>query len=299
MAPVTESSVRLLDPEFMSKLERLALMAKRVKLGVTQGERRSKRRGSSVDFSDYRDYVQGDDLRHIDWNIYGRLDSLHLKLFEERQDLTLHLLVDASQSMGFGTPHKLDFAKRLAAALGYIALAGYERVSIEAFSGDSFQRVTPCRGKGSANKLFSFIESIEADGGTALESACTGYLSRNRAKGVAVIISDFFDEAGFEACLRQLNQTGSDLYAIHVLAPEEIDPRLRGDLKLIDSETEAFAEVSVSRALMKKYKANRDSFCESVRRFCATRGAGHVAISSDASVEDLTLDLLRKGGMVR
>ncbi len=295
----TGQSAGLLEPDFLRKLERLAIVAKRVKLGVTKGERRSARKGSSVDFADYRDYVQGDDFRHVDWNIYARLEGLYIKLFEEREDLTLHLLVDASRSMAFGSPHKLVFAKRLAAALGYIALCGHERVAIEAFSGESVQRVTPCRGKGSVNKLFSFIESIEAGGSTALEGSCHTYLARNSTKGVALIISDFFDEEGFEGCLRRLNQSRSDLYAVHVLAPEEIDPQLTGDLKLVDSETKAFAEISVSRALLKRYAKNRDGFCESVRRFCAVRGIGHVAAASDTPIEVLTLDLLRKGGMVR
>jgi uncharacterized protein (DUF58 family) len=201
--------------------------------------------------------------------------------------------------MDFGTPPKLDFAKQLAAALGYIALAGYERVAVEAVSGEGVQRITPCRGKGSVQKLFTFLESIQASGGTELEKSCKAYLARNRAKGVAVIISDFFDEEGFEGPIRRLNQTGSDVYAIHVLAPEEIDPRLTGDLKLIDSETKSFAEISVSRALLKKYLANRDGFLDSVRRYCTARGIGHVAVASDTSVEELTLDLLRKGGMVR
>lgn len=299
MAARTKDATRLLDPAFLRKLERLAIMAKRVKLGTTKGERKSARKGTSVDFADYRDYVQGDDLRHVDWNIYGRLDQLYIKLFEEREDLTLHLLIDASRSMGFGTPHKLDFAKRLAAALGYIALSGHERVAIEAFSGDKVARITPCRGKNSVQKLFAFIESIEAAGGTHLENAARGYLARNRAKGVTVIMSDFFDEQGFEACIRRLNQTGSDLYAIQVLAPEEIDPRLTGDLKLIDSETGKYAEISVSRLLMKRYMKNRDGFLDSVRRYCTARGIGHVAVSSDTELDGLVLDLLRRGGMVR
>lgn len=289
----------LLDPTFLRKLERLSIMAKRVKPGVTKGERKSTRKGTSVDFADYRDYVQGDDLRHVDWNIYSRLGDLFIKLFEEREDLTLHLIIDASASMNFGTPTKIDFAKRLAAALGYIALSGHERVAIEAFTGDAVQRITPCRGKSSVNKLFNFIESIEPGGGTELEQASRAYLSRNRTKGVVVIISDFFDEAGFEGAIRRFNQSRSDVYAIHTLAPEEIDPKLTGDLRLIDSESSNYAEVSVSPALFKRYKKNRDAFTEDIRRYCTARGVGHMCVSSDTSIEELTLDLLRRGGMVR
>lgn len=283
----------------MQRLDRLSIAAKRVRPGTLKGERKSPRKGSSIDFADYRDYVQGDDLRHVDWNIYGRLDHLYLKLFEEREDLTLHLLVDASQSMGFGTPKKIVFAKRLAAALGYIALAGHERVAIEAFSGGRAQRINPCRGKGSVPKLFGFIEGIETGGGTGLEPAARGYLGRNKAKGVAVLISDFFDESGYEGALRRLNQSRSDVHAVHVLAPEEIEPSLRGDLKLVDSETETVAEITASRALMRRYAKNRDGFIESIRRYCTARGIGYTFVSSDTSVEHLTLNLLRRGGMVR
>jgi uncharacterized protein (DUF58 family) len=290
---------RILDPEFLRKLERLAIAAKRVRLGFAKGERRSKRKGSSVEFADYRDYVQGDDLRFVDWNIFGRLDQLYLKLFMEQEDLTVHLLIDASRSMDFGTPPKIDFACKIAAAIGYIALVGYDRVSVEAFSGAETRRMRPRRGKASAAKLFSFIESIGAEGGTHLEQACRSYVIRNRAKGVAVLISDFFDEEGFESCLRRLTQSGSDLYAIHVLAPEEIDPQLSGDLKLLDSETNAFTEVSTSRTLLKRYKQNLDGFCEGIRRFCLARGIGHFVASSDMPVEQLALGVLRKGGMLR
>lgn len=296
--PTSSETTRLLAPAFLRQLERLAITAKRVKGGATKGERRSRRKGSSTDFADYRDYVQGDDLRHIDWNIYGRLSELYIKLFEEREDLTLHLLIDASASMAFGTPTKLDFAKRSAAALAYIALSGQERVSAEAFSGEGAQRINPCRGKGSVPKFFAFLESVQAGGATHLETASRAYLARNRSKGVAVLFSDFFDEAGFESALRRLNRPGADLYAVHVLAPEEIDPHLMGDLKLIDSETGAFAEVSMSPALMKKYRQHRDSFCEEIRRYCAARDIGYMALSSDTNIAELTLNMLRRGGMV-
>ena len=292
-------SKTVLDPEFLRKLERLALAAKRVQLGVAKGERRSKRKGISVEFADYRDYVQGDDTRFVDWNIYGRLDSLFLKLFQEQEDLTVHLLIDASDSMAFGTPPKLEFACKLAAAIGYVALVGYDRVSVEAFSNARRQRMLPCRGRASAGKLFNFIGSIEPGGETNLERSCRSYVIRNRAKGVAVIMSDFFDPQGFEGCIRGLTQSRSDVYAIHILAPEEIEPELTGDLKLLDCETNAYVEISVSRALMRRYKENRDGFCEAVRRYCRARGIGHFVVPSDADIERLTLEVLRRGGMLR
>lgn len=299
MSDGTHTIEPLLDPVFMRKLERLVIAAKRVHLGVTKGERKSKRKGQSSEFADYRDYVQGDDLRHVDWNILSRLDSLYLKLFQDQEDLTLHLLIDASQSMDFGTPKKLLFARRLAAAVGYIGLVGYDRVSIEAFTGNGIRGIRPCRGKASARKLFEFLNSLEADGVVDLEESSRNYFLRNRSKGVVVLISDFFNEKGFEAPLRRLTMSGSDLYAIHVMAPEEIDPQLSGDLKLIDSETESFSEISVSPALLKRYAKHRNDFCDSIREYSMRRGIAYFLVSSDVPLERLTLDILRQGGMFR
>lgn len=290
---------RLLDPVFMRKLERLVLAVKRARGGVAKGERRSREKGVSTDFADYRDYVQGDDLRHVDWNIYARLEEIYLKLYEEFQDLTLHILIDASASMGYGTPAKIDFAQQLAAALGYVALGGHERVSAAAFGGDRFQRILPCRGKGSVPKFFQFLESIKLGGGTDLDTAARGYLAQQRAPGVAVVISDFFDEDGFEPAIRRLVSSRSDVYAIHVLAPEEIDPNLTGDLKLVDSETGATTEISVTTSLLRRYQQNRDAFIDTVRRYCVARGVGYIPVSSDISLERLTIDLMRKAGMLR
>jgi uncharacterized protein (DUF58 family) len=295
----TATGTTLLSPEFLRKLEQLAIAAKRVQLGSQKGERRSKRKGVSVEFADYRDYVQGDDLRHIDWNIYGRLDSLYLKLFQEQEDLTVNLLIDASKSMSFGSPPKIDFAVKLAAAIGYIGLVGYDRVSVEAFTDEGGGRMSPVRGKANARKLFGFLESVRAGGATALEEACRSYFIRNRSKGVAILVSDFFDEDGFEEPLRRLTQSGSDLYAVHVMAREEIDPELTGDLKLVDSETEGFAEITVSRTLLKRYKDNVNGFCDSIRRFCLARDINYIFAPSDTAFERVTLDVLRRGGLFR
>ncbi|MDX9974031.1 MAG: DUF58 domain-containing protein [FCB group bacterium] len=290
---------RILDAEFLRKLERLMLVARRVHLGMAKGERRSKRRGSSVEFADYRDYVQGDDLRFVDWNIASRLDSLYLKLFEEQEDLTLHLLIDGSASMAFGQPPKLEFACKMAAALGYVALAGFDRVSAEVFCGDTAYRLPSMRGKASANRFFSFLEDARAEGATDLEASCKSYVLRNRAKGVALLISDFLDPEGFEGCLRRLGQSGSDLYVLHVLAREEVDPPVTGDLRLVDCETKAFTEISMSRALLKRYKENLAGFCEEVRRTCVSRNIVYVPAVSDMPYDRLTFDLLRRNGMLR
>lgn len=289
----------LLEPEFMRKLERLTIAARKVQLGLARGERKSKRKGSSVEFADYRDYVQGDDLRHVDWNIFGRLNALYLKLFQESEDLTVHLLVDASRSMAYGTPSKIGFATRLAAAIGYVGLIGYDRVSAEAFSESGTARLTPCRGKAKARQLLSFLASVSPEGSTRLAQSMHSYVLRNRSKGVAILFSDLMDPEGFEPCLRKLQQSGSDCYVVHVLAPDEIDPPIVGDLRLVDSETGGFIEVSASPMLVKRYKDNLTGFCEAIRAFCLARGIGYVFAPSDTSFERLLFEVIRRGGLFR
>ncbi|MCP4641289.1 MAG: DUF58 domain-containing protein [bacterium] len=293
------TSKPLLDAEFLQRLDRLAILAKRVQLGVAKGERKSRRKGQSVEFADYRDYVQGDDLRHVDWNIYGRLESLYLKLFQEQEDLTVHLLIDASKSMSFGKPAKIEFACKMAAAIGYIGLVGYDRVSIEAFSDEAVYRLPAIRGKAAVRQMFQFIEGIAAGGGTQLEQSCRSYILRNRSKGAVVLLSDFMDQDGYEDSLRRLSQSRCDLYAIHVLSRDELDPSVTGDLRLMDCETDEYTEISVSPALLKKYKKNVAGFSESVRRFCMARDMGYILAPSDTPFEDLVLEMLRNGGMVR
>ena len=299
MSTPATSNTPLLDAAFLRRLERLAIAVKKVHLGAAKGERRSKRKGTSTDFADFRNYVQGDDLRHVDWNIYGRLDELYLKLFQEFEDVTLHLLLDGSQSMAFGSPEKFAFGQKLVASMGYIGLAGYDRVSVGILNGEQVDGLTPIRGKASANKLFAFLNKAQATGHTHLDAAIRNYGLRQRSRGVYILISDCLDENDLEAALRRLCATRSDVFVLQVLAPEEINPELTGDLKLVDSESEQFTEVSVSRALLKRYKQNRDAFVEKVRTYCLARGMGHYLVSSDMPVENILLDVFRKGGLLR
>ena len=299
MSVTPPNTAPILDAAFLRRLERMAISVKKVHRGAAKGERRSKRKGTSMEFADYRGYVQGDDLRHVDWNIYSRLDELCLKLFQEFEDVTLHLLLDASLSMNFGMPRKFEFGRKLLAALGYIGLAGYDRVSIGVLSGGRVESLTPVRGKASANKMLAFLQNAAPEGSTSLDDAIRTYALRQRTRGVYVIISDLLDEQGFEAPLKRLCATRSDVYVIQVLAPEEITPQLSGDLKLIDSESEGATEISVSRGLMKRYFQNRDAFIEQVRGYCLSRGMSHFLVSSQTPVENVLLDVLRKGGLIR
>jgi len=300
MAEPSEQNRReapLLDTETMRKLEQLFIATRRARLGVNQGERKSKRRGASIEFADYRDYVQGDNLRHLDWNIYARLEALYLKEFHEQEDMTLQVLLDCSHSMAFGVPSKLLFGKRLAAALGYIALCGHDRVTVQAVSGDA-TRFAPARGRGSARRFFAYLESLRPGGDTDLEEACRRHVARRPARGVAVLVSDLLDERGFEQPIKKLQQGGSDVCVVHVLSPDELNPDVRGDLRLVDAETDAYVEITASPYLLEQYQKNLQGFCSSVKNFCRSRGVAYTRVSSAEALELVVLNVMRREGLL-
>jgi uncharacterized protein (DUF58 family) len=226
----------LLEPELLRKLERLALISRRAFVGRTMGERRSTKRGSSVEFADYRDYSPGDDFRRIDWNAYARLDRLFLKLFTEEEDLAVHLLLDASRSMEFGAPSKWNYGRRTAAALAYMALFHHDRVSVGLFGERLAACQPPTRGRGRASHVMEWLSRAELQSGTDVGRSLKEYAGRLAAPGVAVVLSDFFSP-GWEAGLRALADRRCEVTVLHLLDDAEVSPRLEGDLRLVDAET--------------------------------------------------------------
>ena len=279
--------------EFLAQLERLALLSRRAFRGRVRGERRSPRRGHSVEFCDYRAYGVGDDLRYVDWNIYGRLDRLHVKLFVDEEDLCLHLLVDASASMDFGAPTKLEYGARLAAALGFVGLVGMERVGV----GVLRERVTegwpPTRGRNQVVNLFEFLGGVEPAGGTSLNDGLGNYAMRAREPGLAVVVSDLMDPGGFETGVRALLERRFDVHLVHVLAPEEMDPELAGDLQLVDAETGETRELSVDGEAVRAYRERLRQFIERVETFARIQEIGYHRVTTDTPVEELVLAQIR------
>src|SRR5580692_11513258 len=199
MAVLTETkSDRLLDPGFMARLDQLDLLSRKLLAGKLKGERRSKRRGQSVEFADYRNYVIGDDLRFIDWNIYGRLDRLFLKLFMEEEDLSLYILLDVSASCDYGTPNKSFYMKQVAAALGYVGLVNYNRVTISAMSDGIVAETGALRGRKRVPQMIDFVSKLQPTGASNFGNACKRFALQHRQKGVCVVLSDFFVKEGFE-----------------------------------------------------------------------------------------------------
>ncbi|NQT19203.1 MAG: DUF58 domain-containing protein [Planctomycetes bacterium] len=291
--------MKLLDEDFIRKLDMLSVVSRKVIIGRLKGEKRSKRRGVSSEFAEHRNYSPGDDTRFLDWNIYGRLNRLFLKLFYEEEDLHVSILVDASESMNYGSPKKFDYARRLAAALGYIAASGSDRVSISAFSESVSDSLRPFRGKGQVWRMFDFLESLESSGGTSLAAACRNFAVQSRGKGVTIIISDFLDERGYEEALRFFVARNQDMFVLHLLSRNEISPDLTGDLKLLDSETGAETEVSMSGALLKAYDRNVKTFCRGLKDYCGRRGLGYLFAATDTPFEQLVLNYLRRIGLVK
>jgi uncharacterized protein (DUF58 family) len=287
----------LFDEAFLRRLEQLELASRRLTAGRMKGERRSVRRGQSVEFADYRTYASGDDLRQVDWNAYARLERLFLKLFVEEEDVTVHVLVDASRSMDYGEPNKLDAARRAAAALAYLGLASMDRVSV-AFLGDGDATpMRPLRGKRRAMELFAFLSQPRTERLTGLASAARAYASRMRGSGPLLLISDLMDP-GYLDALRDLAGTRSQLSVLHLLAPDEIEPEVAPDARLVDNETGHGVEVSGDDDLVERYRARLAEWQTEIGSFVARRGGAYVVVPSDLDLADLLFDVLRRRRVV-
>jgi uncharacterized protein (DUF58 family) len=297
--PANADNTPLLSPQLLAQLERLELVTRKVFRGRMKGERRSRRKGQSVEFADFRNYVPGDDLRFIDWNLYARLEKLFLKLFLEEEDLHFYALVDASTSMEFGNPSKLWYAKQLAAALGFVGLCRADRVKVEALGASRTKPGPVLRGRHNVWRLINHLQEIEADVNSSLATSVRDFCLRNSGKGILVLITDLMDKSGYESAFRFLLAQDLDVYVIHVLSPDELDPDVKGDLKLVDSEDGDECEITVSRPLLDRYKRTLATFIEGARDFCTRRGIHYVTTSTSVPVEQLVSGYLRQRGLVK
>ena len=300
----------LLTSELLRRLEQFQLLAARRAKSTSKGERRSRARGQSVEFADHRSYVPGDDFRYLDWNLYGRLDRLFLKLYEEERELPVRIFLDASESMTFGEPRKFDFARQVAAAVGYVALSGFDRVSVIPFpdlaNGTTMEAgartremaarggLRSVRGKKSAIPFFQNLSALSAGGGANLNEALRRGALEARQAGVAVVLSDFLDPAGYEAGLTALLGRGFQVDLVQILAPEEISPATFGDLRLVDSESGGMQEVTFGRYRLKSYQQTVQNFLQRLREYCQKRGISFFTASSKTPLEELLLRQLRQ-----
>lgn len=283
----------------IKKLDALALNARRAFTGASKGEKRSTKRGSSVEFADFRAYYHGDDVRRIDWNAYARFDKLFLKMFLEEEDLDISLLVDGSLSMGFGNPTKLQAASDIAAAIGYIGVVNFDRVSAAVYDTTLRTQMPPQRGKSGVGTLLKFWDQHQA-GGTVDFANVTRRLSlQAKRSGIAVVISDFLYPDGYETGLKTLAARGYETTVIQLLSREELEPTLFGDLKLVDAEDGSIREISVTDSLLRAYKKNVENYTGNLRAFCLRYGMNYMLVSNDTPLEVVVTRMLRSAGVVK
>lgn len=326
--PPPETPEQLLGADLSRRLDRLDVISRKVFAGKLPGERRSKRRGQSVEFDDYRLYTPGDDLRHLDWNVFARLDRFFVKLFREEEDLALHIVIDASSSMDAGeheasgdtpgVPSKLIYAHQVAMALGYVGLVGQNRVRVSAFGrpGEGLRRLPPLRGRRAVERLGAFLvdsvqplpQDSEAEPPLTFAEGMRRVALDRSGKGVLVLLSDLLIRDGLERGLNDVGLVaasgGLDAYCLQLLSPGELRPEtervrgLIGDLRLSDNETGAGAEVTVSSALLKRYDERLRAHLDRVRHLCAARSIDHMVVPTDTPVDRLVLETLRRRGVV-
>ncbi len=294
----------IFDESTLRKLNRLTLVASRVRAGALKGERRSTKRGAGVEFADYRDYVAGDDLRRLDWNVYARLDRPFVKLREEEEDLAVHILVDASLSMnwGEGGRNKFEHALRLAAALGAIALAAGDRLTVAMLQASEASRSTSevsLRGQQYLLRLLNFLEAQTPAGVTDLNLSLRHYALAARRPGLAFVISDLFSPNGYQPGLAQLQSRGYEVVLIHLLARDELDPPLAGDLRLVDVETGQAQDVSLDGGLRELYRRRVRAWRDEIQVYCRKRDVRYLELSTDRAWDEVVLYDMRKAGIVK
>jgi uncharacterized protein (DUF58 family) len=295
-APSAEEN--LFDEEFQRKLDTLALVSRRVLEGRMRAERRTRKSGSGVEFADHREYQPGDDFRSLDWNVYQRFERLLVRLYEEEEDLAIYFILDTSASMGFSAA-KFRYAKRVCAALAYVGLANLDRVALVTTTNRVMNRMPETRGKARIFKVFRFLTSAVADGKTDLGDALRTFVASYKRRGMAVLVSDLYDPAGFEQGINVLRYNKFDPFIVHVVDPEDARPRLVGDVVVYDCETGLEREVTVTPRLLGRLAASHRRYLADVERFCTGHQVPYVAASVSMPFDELVLRVFRRGGFLR
>ncbi len=287
----------LLDPDFLKTLERLQLVIRGRFRGNLSGRRMTSRAGMSLEFAEYKEYHPGDDLRYVDWNLYGRLGKLFIKVFTREEDVPVYVFLDTSRSMSVG--NKATASAQLAGALAYLGLKELNRVGIFPFASSLTQGVPPRGGYGQIFQIFQFLQSVEPEGETSVDEALTHFTRVRRESGLAIVISDMLSEGGYEDGLARLRYHGYEVIVLHLLAPEELDPDLTGELRLQDIESEAELPLNVDASARRAYKERVRSFQDDLERFCQERGIRYLRLSSGTPMDELITGALQEGAVVQ
>ena len=288
---------RLLDPEFIARLEKLDFVVRRMLVGEARGEVLTRRRGPGLLFREHKRYVQGDDLRFLDWNVYSRLGELLVKEFEAEESLALHLFVDSSASMDFGRENKFERALEVAAALGYVALRRHGGVEIVSLADEA----PPRRffGRRRVEAMLHDLAGLRAHDRFDLDRKLRRVAASGRRRGVACVLSDFFDEAGYAEGLKFLRHAGYQVAAIQILDPLDLRPDVKGRCRLLDVESERDLRLTISDDLLRAYEKEASALCDGLRRFCARYEMSYARLDTTWSLERSVRSLLGGGGVLR
>lgn len=285
----------MLDEKFLERLDAMRLRMRHPTSGGVGGLRKSKALGSSVEFSDFREYAHGDDIRRLDWNAYARFDKLFLKQFMEEQEAHVHLVVDASASMAFGEPSKWETAVKLAQVLSYLALIGNDKVTVHALQGEVVSHTQPLMGRQGYVKASAFLQALQPKGKTHLAAAMPR-LSMPSGRGVSVVLSDFLSPGGYETALQSLRYRKQEVSCLQILSRQELAPELEDAVELVDSETGERMEVLASYDVLKRYRKSTADFLEELQRYCHQNSMNYAFMPTEADLEKTLLrDLSRVG----
>lgn len=294
-----ENGNQLLDSEFLHRIERLTLINKTAKKGQYSGKRKSKQQGSSIEFADYRSYTPGDDFRQIDWNAFARHEKLFLKTFFDEQELHISIYLDISKSMDFGSPKKIEKAIQIAAALGYISLHNFDRLSIYSFDNKINSKLLSIMGKGKTHQLFSFLNTLKvAEEGSLNQALAAGKATLGKP-GISFIISDFLFEDGYEKGINFIHAANQEVVLIQILYDEERDPLIEGDIRLIDSETKHNKELTVTSYLLDEYKKMLKDYNDSLIKYAFNRGMSFLSVNSETEIEQVIFKIFKNSGLIR
>ncbi|MDP4145360.1 MAG: DUF58 domain-containing protein [Bacillota bacterium] len=287
---------KIFNGDFFKKLNSINFNVRTRLSGGAQGGRRSRAKGSSVEFSDFREYVPGDDFRRIDWNAYGRFDRLFVKLFMEEKEANFNIFIDSSKSMDFGQDKKSHMALKIAAALSYIILNNLDRVYISSLKDGNLETSRGASGKMLFQRLLKDLSSINFEGGTDL--AASIMKRKITCRGVSIIISDFFDAKAIEEALKYLAYKKQEIILVNIFSKEELHPEFEGVVNLIDSETGEELRVSLTPSILKEYKLRLDNFCNNLEALAFKYGAPYIKVSSEEPLEKVILKNFTSKGLV-
>ncbi len=287
------------DPDLQKKLELLALVSRRVFTGRLRAERRSKRRGSGIEFADHREYLPGDDFRLIDWNAAQRLDRLLLRLNEEQEDLSVYLLLDCSGSMGFNDNRKFDQARRVCAALAMVALVHLDRVTVVALAEGGVLRLAAGRGKNQIFRIVRFLSDLAPKGTTRLAACLKSFASQHPRRGVAILLSDLFDPAGFQGGVDVLRYERFEPTILHLVDARDTAAAVRGDVRVVDCETGQARDVTVTDGLLARLSQARERSRRDIAEYCRSKDVPYLLADVDTPFDELVLTWLGRGGLLR